>query len=172
MRATGLIECCSRAPVTPGAVADSTTSYDIEMSDGAGSGLPLVIDFAATSDSAQTTEVLSVEADGAYTTRQTITSFNHAVTTADGTPTDFDELGMEGDSATDFTPLVDLPLVGHYNAAGDLTSLELDPASTQTLTAEQEELIDVFVESGFGMDWIRCDAADHSSRRGRRVDGQ
>ena len=73
-------------PVAAGTVAESTTNYDVEMSMVA-SGLPVNIDFAATSDSTQTIEVLSVGADGAYTTRQTITSFDYAVTTGDGTPT-------------------------------------------------------------------------------------
>jgi hypothetical protein len=140
-----------RPAVTAGAAAESTTSLDIDTSMH-GSGFPLDIDFVAASYMTRTTEVLSVDPDGSRVTRETITDFVYALTTGDGTPTDLDELGLEGDSATDFSQLVDVPLIAEYGPSGDLDSLDVESAAKATATAEQDALIDELAESGVGLE--------------------
>ena len=157
-----------------GTVADSTTNYDVEMSMVA-SGLPgRTSTSPRRATSTQTIDRCSASAPTVtYTTRQTITSFDYAVTTGDGTPTDFDELehGRRLGHATSRRSSISPSLLS-TPPAGDLASLELDPASTQTLTAEQGELIDVFAESGFGMDGFGAMFPATPVGQGRRVDGE
>jgi hypothetical protein len=132
--------------LTAGMAADSTSTYDIDMAM-TGHGYPIDLSFAATAELARTTEVLSVASDGAYTSRETIDSFAMTMTDGAGDPTDAGELGIEGGTTSDFTPLVDVPLVATYSAAGDLTGLS--PEGATALSAEQLELVDEFADAGF-----------------------
>jgi hypothetical protein len=62
------------------------------------------------------------------------------------------ELGLEGESATDFSRLVDVSLIAEYGPSGDLDSLDVESAAKATATAEQDALIDEFAESGVGLE--------------------
>ena len=71
-----------------------------------------------------------------------------ANTTGDGVPADPDELGLEGGTTTDLSPLVDVPFVAEYTADGDLA--DIAPESAATVTPAQAELVDELADGGFG----------------------
>ena len=134
-------------PMTSGTVADSTTTFDIDMAM-VGSGYPIDIDLVTEGEMTRTSQVLDVAADGGFTTRETLTSFDMANTTGDGMPADPDELGLEGGTTTDLSPLVDVPLVAEYTADRDLA--DIAPESAATVTPAQAELVDELADGGFG----------------------
>ncbi len=113
-----------------------------------GQGIPIALDVEAIVDMARTTEVLTVETDGAYTTRETFTSFNLTMASAEGG--DPDDLGLDGSATRDFAPLVDIPLIIEHGSHGGLLSVEPDDGAT--FTPEQSELADELVEGGFGIE--------------------
>ena len=133
--------------LTPGTVADSTTNYDVDMSM-VGSGFPIFLDLAAVGAMTRTTEVLSVDKAGAFTARETITSFE--LTMENSGSSDPDDLDVDGNGTTDLSPLIDVPLVVEYGEDGAMTSVEADSAATSPVTPEQDELIDGLVEDGWG----------------------
>ena len=135
-------------PLTPGTVADTTTNYDVDMSM-VGSGFPIFLDLEAVGAMTRTTEVLSVDKEGAYTARETITSFE--LTMESGGSSDPEDLDVDGNGTTDLSPLIDVPLVVEYGEDGVLTNAEADStAATSSVTPEQEELIEGLVEDGWG----------------------
>jgi hypothetical protein len=135
-------------PLTPGTVADTTTNYDVDMSM-VGSGFPIFLDLDAVGAMTRTTEVLSVDKAGAYTARETITSFE--LTMESGGSSDPEDLDVDGNGTTDLSPLIDVPLVVEYGEDGVLTNAEADStAATSSVTPEQEELIEGLVEDGWG----------------------
>jgi hypothetical protein len=134
-------------PMTPGTMADSTTTFDIDMAM-VGSGYPIDIDLVTAGEMSRSSQVIDVAADGSFTTRETLTSFDMTNTTPDGAPADPDELGLEGGTTTDLSPLVDVPLVAEYSADGDLADVASE--SAEAMTPEQAELIDELADGGFG----------------------
>jgi hypothetical protein len=132
-------------PATSGAMADSTTNFgtDIAVS---GQGFPIDIDLSASGNMMRTTEVRNVETDGAYSTGETLTSFN--LSTASAGSTDPEELDLDGSATTDFAPLVDVPFIVAHSTTGGVS---VDPQMDDELTEEQLELADELVESGFAI---------------------
>jgi hypothetical protein len=135
------------ATAVAGTTATSTSNYNTEIAV-SGQGVPIDLDVEAIVETTRTTEVLTVETDGAYTTRETFTSFN--LTTASAEAGDTDDLGLDGSATRDFAPLVDVPLIVEHSAEGVLLSAEAEGGAT--LTPEQLELVDEVVEGGFGIE--------------------
>jgi hypothetical protein len=132
-------------PATSGAIADSTTDFGTELSV-SGEGFPIDVDLSASGTMMRTTEVLNVETDGSYQTRESVTSFN--LSTASAGSTDPEELDLGGSTTTDFAPLVDVPFIVEHSPTGGVS---VDPQMDDELTEEQLELADELVESGFAI---------------------
>ncbi len=128
---------------TSGAVADTTTDFGTELSVSA-QGFPIDVDVSAAGTMTRTTEVLSVETDGSYSTLETLTSFD--LSTASAGSTDPEDLDLDGSATTDFAPLVDVPLIVEHSPTGGVS---VDAQMDDELTEEQLELADELVDSGF-----------------------
>jgi hypothetical protein len=132
------------SPPAPGTFADSTTDYDVDMSVSVPS-LALALDVAVAANMTRTTEVITVEADGGYSARETFTSFDQAVSSAEATDTGL--MGLDPAVTADFGPLVDVPLIVVYGPTGAPVSADVEAA---TATPEQDESADLLVDNGFG----------------------
>ena len=143
--------------------ADSTTNFGTEIAV-SGEGFPIDVDLSASGNLMRTTEVLTVETDGSYSTRETLTSFN--LSTASAGNTDPEELDLDGSATTDFAPLVDVPFIVEHSTTGGVS---VDPQMDDELTAEQIELADELVESGFAINPFNAPPV-HPCRAGRRLD--
>jgi hypothetical protein len=108
-----------------------------------GQGFPIDIAVSAAGNVTRTTEVLRVETDGSYSTRETLTSYN--LSTSSAGSTDPEELDLDETATTDFAPLVDVPFVVEHSSTGNAS---VDPQDVD-LTQEQRELADEFVDGGF-----------------------
>jgi hypothetical protein len=131
-----------RGPATSGAAADSSTNFGTDISV-SGQGFPIDIAVSAAGNVTRTTEVLRVETDGSYSTRETLTSFN--LSTSSAGSTDPEELDLDETATTDFAPLVDVPFVVEHSSTGEAS---VDPQDVD-LTQEQRELADELVDGGF-----------------------
>jgi hypothetical protein len=132
------------SPPAPGTLADSTTDYDVDMSVSVPS-LDLALDVAVAANMTRTTEVITVEADAGYSARETFTSFNQAVSSAEATDTEL--MGLDPAVTADFGPLVDVPLIVVYGPTGVPVSADVEAA---TATPEQDESAALLVDNGLG----------------------
>ena len=130
-------------PATSGAMADSTTSFATAVAV-AGQGFPIDVALTAAGNVTRTTEVVRVETDGSYSTRETLTSFDLS-TTSTGSD-DPEDLDLDGTATTDFAPLVDVPFTVEHSSTGDVS---VDGEADDDLTQEQRELADELADNGF-----------------------